>query len=406
MDQSTESAPTLFGFHYKQRETPMKATLTKQNELGGQLKVQSLKDALQPLIQETKLDFYNLFVNGYNISTVEGSQDPVRTSVKEIEDLMPFFAEYEKRKIFTYIEHHYYPEKDEKDCRDYLILEEETPGGVILAIFDYPVPTRKKEFKIKGETRELGYLELRGCYAVKMKDDNRAEVEAINLTSFWTGGNSKSRRERTKTGLKEAIMILTGGRPPVPSGPEPLAEENRVKTIALLPQNEDLTPGEQVDLIKEEGCLFIKDSSDPVERWLDITVAVAAFSQHEGDKQMGYDRTQEMLGQIRYLLRETSAEEAKIVERQIRNIQKDYAADTLPQATREAREWIRNRFAVALYSILYLQKKLGFALVQIKSYPQLIERIERKLEEYYRAQPLFEQSHTPLQSKAVSNAKR
>lgn len=336
----------------------MAASLRNQEVLGEQIVVKPLGELLGSLKEETGVDFLDLYTERYEVEPVTGEKESVREAVDDIEDLSDYFVPtYVGRRFYRYIDRRFNPGKSESELHDFLIVEEKTPSGVVLAIFDYPVKKPFLRARLNLRQKKLPYLNLRACYAVKMNEGERGnENLAVDLTGFWSGGKA--------------------------------GEENRIKRIGVIPQDAGLIIKDRINLIKEKGYFLFQDS-EGTDKWLDLAIQAAAFSQDEGDKAMGVERSIEMLGMIRDLLHEERPVETVLTDIYTRIVGLTKKVDPTGNTALEARDWIRNRMAVSLYIIARLHR-LGIDLVPVKQYGDLIGRVEQTLKEFYENEPRFQ----------------
>src|SRR3989338_469678 len=399
----------------------MAGTYGKERELDQQLFLQPLSKALEPLKQRTGVDFYDMYQKSYNLEQKEfdnGKKELVRTSVAGIEDLKPYFVDQRGRTYYRYIERYFDPDKPQKERKDYIIVEEELPQGKILAIFDYGVDPHS--FKVEGEIDKFHFRKLIGCYAV-VPGNTAEEDQAIDLTSFWSGAARPADFIEEEIRIQrevEAAKIITEKYPEVlfnfkekiqkrypeipPESDEFLlrlieempaemkdkwnigliTNEIRVYTIGLVNRREaNLTPEEQVELIKQRGYFFFADEQGP-EKWLPLITMAAAHSQYEGDITDSFNRSDLPLGAARMLLGMTGQPESELVEQFLKEANRyaDEKGTPLRQVLAESTDWIRNRMAVTLYIIKKLHN-LGIDLVPKKEYSQLARTIKEKLQQ-------------------------
>ena len=334
------------------------------------------REIITALESETGIKFNELFCKEYDVIPPNKKKEPVRTSLQDIDDLKDYFVEQEGRRYYRYIDYRFHSDKAEDQLKDFLIVEEQTPSGVIVAIFDYLTdPYKKKEVVLFSGRQKVPFLNLRNCYAVKIDDNNRANAQAIDLMGFWQRKMDPLAEEEKETLRRAGLPFHRAQRD----------EEKTVQGIGLLPQNIEITPQDQINLVKEDGRLFFQDSDSPT-RWLDRLLPAAAFSQGEGDKAVTYDRNAMFLGMIRKLLGETRPLEDLIVDLQLVLFKK--AHDIISSDENEilqkniileTREWIRNRLAVALYIPLRL-RRLGFDLIPKEEYRNFTATANKMLE--------------------------
>lgn len=381
----------ILGLRFHPREV-MAASLGKQRELNEQIKPVSLKEALEPYHQDTGVDFYSFYQKKYDVKPRHGEQESVRTDVEDIKDLSQYFIKQEGRRFYRYIDSRFNPTRKSDELQDFVIMEEDTPSGIVLAVFRYPGKPKPTPIYIGLQPKDIYSLKLLGCFAVKKTDDSRTADQAIDLTGYWLKRNRQLKRKEDKVGAISHVF------PDRLSNDQTLpdAESMQVDLIGLVPKSQHLTSEEQLNILKSEGCLFFRDSNQK-DKWLDLSLAGAAFSQDEGDKTISTDRTRSMLGVVRLLLGELYTSEKIQVNHMLATGGILGHGDPIPQAIKESRDWIRNRMAVALYSILYLHK-LGFDIVPVSEYGNYIRKVESILGAKYEAENRFQTANVKLQS--------
>lgn len=369
----------------------MAGSYGKQQELDKQLTLKSLQDALILLQERTGVDFYEMYRERYDLEPAKGrKKETVRKTVKDVDDLKDYFVEQEGRNYYLYIESRFQPEKPLKKCQDFIIIEEELPNGKILSVFKYGTEPGKLTLE-GGEKYE--YRTLAGCYAITTDKETGQEM-AVDLTSFWTGAPRQTRIDESRNGIRNSRNLSKVHQKYPTVNPQEMAkrahfdsltEENRLIRIGVINRNtSQITPPEQIELIKELGYFLFEDQAGS-EKWMALFEAGAAFSQYEGDKSETHMRSDLPLGSIRMLLGESKDNENQLIEEFLTEANKRAGEQNISlrdipieQILQETRDWVRNRLAVSLYTIRKLHK-MGIDFVPREQYRQLLKTIEEKL---------------------------
>lgn len=371
------------------RRDGMAQTYEKQLQLQEHLCVKPLGQALQPLRDETGVDFHSLFVQNYNVGYPDGAKEPVKEKLdpkdKDVADLLPYFdPSVSGRRFYRYLDQRHHPEHA-KNPHDFVVVEENLPqGGILLAIFDYPVDPYTRNFRIASNRSETPFLKLRGCFALQVPGSNRVMADAVDLTGFWT--------KPTMTPLAERLKMSDTA--------------DRKITIGLAKRDTKFSLADSLNNIKAEHLLLLHDETHDAF-WANAILCTAMTSQDEGDirikeegesAQKSDDRTRFIgkLGRVRYLLDELSGnvENNMAQSERVANAKK-LERDPNPEATQIARNWIRNRMAVSLEIFRWFHNN-NIPLLSSQEYKQLTEGVNNSLLTTQKKRQEFVQSGNPL----------